>query len=482
MNSVHYPSLILGLLLAAAAGAFLLLWLRGTQQRREQDMQTRLAESLRREGELQERLHRGELEQNELRQRMDAERQRASGLEKDLEVERARLEERISALQLAEERLKESFSLISQQALDSNAKSFLSLAEERFRGQQGVAVKDLEARQQAVDALVRPIAETMKKLEDQLQNAERRTEGSGAALRNQLEAVTQGQKELAAETDRLRRALRQPGVRGRWGEMQLKRVAELAGMLEYCDFELQRTVVESEGGVRRPDMVIHLPGGKSMVVDAKTVMDAYMEAIDAPTEELRQEQMARHARQVRDQITLLSGKAYWNSLEHTPEFVVMFIPGEAFYSAALQQDPTLLEYGSEKRVLLAGPTTLLALLKAASYGWQQEVMTENARRVADTGKELHERLLVFARHFSKVRSGLQSAVDGYNSAVSSFESRVLVSARRIEELGVPVKESLGSQSPIDTQPRALTTALPGADTHADVVTQKTPETTPEDPC
>ncbi|MCA9786263.1 MAG: DNA recombination protein RmuC, partial [Candidatus Cloacimonetes bacterium] len=243
MNSVHYPSLILGLLLAAAAGAFLLLWLRGTQQRREQDMQTRLAESLRREGELQERLHRGELEQSELRQRMDAERQRASGLEKDLEVERARLEERISALQLAEERLKESFSLISQQALDSNAKSFLSLAEERFRGQQGVAVKDLEARQQAVDALVRPIAETMKKLEDQLQNAERRTEGSGAALRNQLEAVTQGQKELAAETDRLRRALRQPGVRGRWGEMQLKRVAELAGMLEYCDFELQRTVV-----------------------------------------------------------------------------------------------------------------------------------------------------------------------------------------------------------------------------------------------
>jgi DNA recombination protein RmuC len=453
--SFDATSLLLGFLLALVLALVAHLILRGGWQRQLQEQGIRREEGQRREQELNTRLLEATRTGDELRTRMDAERQRTTGLEKELEVERARLQERITALQQAEERLKESFSDLSRSALEANARSFLTLAEQQLKGSQGEAVKELENRRQAVDALVKPIADTMRKLEEQLQQAERRSEGAGASLRTQLELMGQGQRELAAETDRLRRALRQPTGRGRWGEMQLKRVAELAGMLDHCDFHEQQGVTSDEGTQGRPDMVIHLPGGKSLAVDAKAVMDAYLEAMDAQSEDERQIQMARHARQVKDHINKLSARTYWNSLEHSPEFVVMFIPGEAFYSAALQADPGLLEYGSDKRVILAGPTTLLALLKATSYGWQQEVITENARRVSQTGKELYERLVTFAGHFARVRKGLLSAVEGYNSAAGSFESRVLVSARRIEELGIPVKESLASMEPIDTQPREL---------------------------
>jgi len=474
MASLHLFSLLLGFLLASLLALVLGLWQRGSGQRHQQELGTRLEEAGRREQDLQQRLAQSSLEGQTLRQRMDEERDRASRLEKDLEVERAKLQERLLALQHAEDRLKESFSALSRSALEANTRSFLDLAEQQLKGSQGEAVKELEARRVAVDALVKPIADTMKKLEEQLQNAELRNAGTGASLSTQLEAMSQGQKELAAETDRLRRALRQPTGRGRWGEMQLKRVAELAGMLDHCDFHEQLSMTNEEGAQSRPDMVIHLPGGKSLAVDAKAVMDAYMEAMDAQSEEQRQLQLARHARQVRDHINKLSARNYWNSLDHSPEFVVMFIPGEAFFSAALQADPALLEYGTDKRVILAGPTTLLALLKATSYGWQQEVITENARKVSQTGKELYERLVVFANHFIKVRKGLQGAVDGYNSAVNSFESRVLVSARRIEELGVPVKESLASLEPIDTQPRALNVPQAANDSPAEE-TVDTPE-------
>jgi Uncharacterized protein conserved in bacteria len=273
-------------------------------------------------------------------------------------------------------------------------------------------------------------------------------------LKAQVQSLITTQKELQSETGNLVRALRTPNVRGRWGEIQLRRVVEIAGMLSYCDFSEQETI-QGETGRLRPDLVVKLPGGKNVVVDAKTPLQAFLEAFETTDEDERRRCLSNHARQVRDHINTLSGKKYWEQFESTPEFVVMFLPGETFFSAALEQDTSLIEHGVLNRVIPASPTTLIALLKAVSYGWNQEKLARNAQEISILGKELHERLRNLAGHITGVGSNLDKAVEAYNRAVGSLENRVLVSARRFAELGASVAEEIPELEPIETTSRAL---------------------------
>jgi DNA recombination protein RmuC len=387
-------------------------------------------------------------------------------LESALDAERKTNDEKIALVTRASDDLRNAFKAMASDALKSNNSSFLVIAHETLKRFQSEARGDLESRQKAVADMVAPVRDSLNKVDEKIQQMELARSDAYGELRAQVQSLITTQKELQSQTGNLVQALRTPNVRGRWGEIQLRRVVEIAGMLSYCDFTEQQSVT-TETGRLRPDLVVKLPGGKNVVVDAKTPLQAFLDAFETTDEETRRACLANHARQVRDHMKTLAGKNYWEQFESTPEFVVMFLPGETFFSAALEQDPGLIEQGVLSRVIPASPTTLIALLKAVNYGWNQEKLARNAQQISMLGKELHDRLRLLATHITAVGTGLDRAVESYNKAVGSLESRVLVSARKFAELGASVADDIPELEPIETTARALSFEWDDDDVSAD---------------
>ena len=387
-------------------------------------------------------------------ERLRAESSARAALAARLEEQERAFESQQALLSDAERRLGDAFKALSADALRASNASFLQLAGQALDRQQEAARGDLEKRQQAIGALVTPVREALGRFETQVGAIEQRRAGAYAELREQVRSMGDAQNQLRLEAGNLVRALRTPQVRGRWGEIQLKRVVELAGMSEHCDFTEQHSV-EAEAGRLRPDLIVHLPGDRTVVVDAKTPLSAYLEAVEATDDARRAVLLADHARQVRDHMVALSRKSYWDQLGATPEFVVLFLPGESFFSAALEQDGTLLEMGAERRVILATPTTLISLLRAVSYGWKQETVAANAQRVAEAGRDLHKRVADLAAHVVKLGRHLAGSVESYNAFVGSLESRVLPAARRFKDLEAAGAEVLPELAPVDSVARTV---------------------------
>ncbi|HUP30052.1 MAG TPA: DNA recombination protein RmuC [Usitatibacter sp.] len=366
--------------------------------------------------------------------------ERANHLQVRLEEERQQSAREIKLITEAQRAFEMSFKSLSADALKSNNQSFLDLARASLAEFQQGARGDLEKRQIAIDALVAPVRASLEKVDEKIASLERAREQAYGEMRQQFVQMAEVQTQLRDETGNLVKALRQPHVRGRWGEIQLRRVVEMAGMMPHCDFVEQQSA-EGEEGRLRPDLIVKLPGNRQIVVDSKAPISAYMDAHEAGTDELRKVKILLHAQLMRRHLESLAKKSYWEQFQPTPEVVVMFIPGEAFFSAALEADPELLDNGFGQNVIIASPASLMALLKAASYGWRQEAIAENAREISQLGQELHGRLGVMADHLARVGKSLGAATDCYNSAIASFESRVLVSARKFKELGATSREA-----------------------------------------
>jgi len=374
-----------------------------------------------------------------------------------LESESAAAREKQALLEKAELRLSDTFRALSADALRSSSEQFLQLAKSTLTNQTQAAGAELEKRKTAIESLVKPVADSLGKFEARIGDIEKARQSAYSELREQVRALGEGQLGLQRETASLVKALRQPTGRGQWGEMQLRRVVELAGMQEHCDFETQQHSTDDDGRRLRPDLVVKLPGGKSIVVDAKTPMDGYLDALESSDDAERESHLHRHARQVRTHIQQLSSKNYTAQFAAAPEFTVLFLPSESFFSAALTMDPGLIERGVEQGVILATPTTLIALLRAVAYGWRQESIAENAREISKLGRTLHERLGKLTDHFARLGRSLGGAVDSYNKAIGSLETRVLPTARKFEDLkATQEKAVLPNLERIDHIPRELT--------------------------
>lgn len=377
-----------------------------------------------------------------------------SGLQARLEEERKSNREKLSLIDEAQRKLADAFKALSADALRNNNQSFIELAKANFEKLHDTAKGDLESRHKAIDLLIKPLKDSLEKVDGKIGELEKSRAGAYSELREQVKALATSQSQLQAETGNLVKALRAPHIRGRWGEIQLRRVVELAGMLQYCDFVEQETVATEESRIR-PDLIVRLPGNRTIVVDSKVPFDAFYESISTSDDEIRAIKLREHARLVRVHIGTLSRKSYWETVQPTPEFVLLFLPGETFYSAALEQDPKLIEDGVSDKVLIATPTTLIALLKAVSYGWRQEQMANNAEEVSNLAKTLYDRLRVFTNHFDEIGRNLDRALDAYNKGVRSLEARVLVTARKFKERGAIAGEEIDTLETIDKAARPL---------------------------
>ncbi|MFZ0468539.1 MAG: DNA recombination protein RmuC [Thiogranum sp.] len=385
-------------------------------------------------------------------------------LASQLEAQREVVEEKTRTFEQARQQFESTFKSLAGDVLKSNSSEFLKLAETNFKVLHNQASGQLEQREKAVESMVKPIREALDKTDQHIRRMEKDREAAFGSLTQHLKFMAQAQEQLQGETRNLVKALRRPEVRGQWGEMTLKRLAELAGMVEHCDFDQQRSVT-TDSGKQRPDMVVRMPGGREIIVDAKAPMDAYLGAVEAQDDTVRAAEIQRHARNVRARVRELSSKGYWQQFPQSPDFVVLFIPGDQFLSAALEIDPKLLEDAMTDKVVLATPSSLVALLRAIAYGWRQEALAENAEHIRTVGEELYERLSTFADHLGKLGSHLTRSVESYNKAVGSFDGRVLPGARKFREMGIRRKKDLPEPEPVDRLPRPV---QGDADTPGDV--------------
>lgn len=371
-----------------------------------------------------------------------------------LQARHASLLTRLDETEKAQAKFSETFKGVASEALAHNNQSFLQLARAVLEKVQETAKGELATRQEAISETLKPLKESLDQVNARMGELEKERAAQQAAIAEQVRSLTTAQMRMEGETAKLVNALRAPSVRGRWGEVQLRRVVEMAGMVEYCDFQQQVSVETAEGRLR-PDMIVRLPNQREIVVDAKASLAAYLDSLEMADDAAREEKLADHSRQVRQHVQRLAGKAYWDQFERAPDFVVAFLPGETFFSAALQKDPELLEFGVDNKVLLATPTTLIALLKAVAYGWRQEKMARNAQEISRLGQELYDRLSTFVTHFDGVRAGLERSLGAYNRAAGSLEGRVLVAARKFKELSASASEDLPEVEPVDMVPRRL---------------------------
>ncbi|HEX4641876.1 MAG TPA: DNA recombination protein RmuC [Candidatus Acidoferrales bacterium] len=401
-----------------------------------------------------------QLEVRASQNRIEEEQKLRAAAQTDAEAQRANLAEQRRLLDEAQSKLREAFQSLAGEALKASSDQFMELAKARFDSLQKEAEGDLENRKQAIQSMVNPLETALKDLRTEVSRVESARQEAYGSLRSEVQLLATTNKELREETGSLVNSLKQPQVKGKWGELTLRRVVELAGMSPHCDFMEQQSV-DTEEGRLRPDLIVHLPGGTQIVVDVKVPLHAFFKGVSAQSDAEYREAMLQHAALVREHIKGLSGKEYWKQFEPTPEFVVLFVPGESFFSAALEQDRTLIEDAIEKRVVLASPTTLIALLRAVAYGWKQQLVAENAERIKDLGKELYDRVVTFAGHLTDIARGLERANKAYNNAVASFDSRLIPSARKFREMGVGSAD-VPQAEPIETFPRPLL-STPGSD-------------------